>query len=232
MLKDIKRQAGFTAIEALVVLIVTVSAIGVSTGWVADYADSLAFQSAAAHKTKIADAAAKYIEDNNATLLATATATTPVVITVPMLKATTPPYLPASISNTNGYQQSYEIRVLKTATNTLETLLVTTGGEAIPENGIRRIAQLTAGRGGYISSQSPTRAVGAYRQWDIALADYGTNPGAGHLAAALFFQDGTLVADFLYRNSVSGHPEYNRMNTAIDMNSNNINNAATVNATP
>ncbi|HBO9536458.1 TPA: shufflon system plasmid conjugative transfer pilus tip adhesin PilV, partial [Pseudomonas aeruginosa] len=57
------------------------------------------------------------------------------------------------------------------------------------------------------------------------------SPGAGHLATALFFDDGALTNDYLYRNSVAGHPEVNRMNTSIDMGGNNLNNTGTVNAT-
>ncbi len=41
----------------------------------------------------------------------------------------------------------------------------------------------------------------------------------------------SLANDYLYRNAVPGHPEYNRMNTAIDMGGNDINNAHTVTAT-
>ncbi|WP_430710662.1 shufflon system plasmid conjugative transfer pilus tip adhesin PilV, partial [Pectobacterium brasiliense] len=37
-------------------------------------------------------------------------------------------------------------------------------------------------------------------------------------------------SDRLYRFSSDAHPEYNQMNTAIDMNSNNLNNAEQVNA--
>ncbi|MDM4791901.1 shufflon system plasmid conjugative transfer pilus tip adhesin PilV [Pseudomonas aeruginosa] len=50
------------------------------------------------------------------------------------------------------------------------------------------------------------------------------------MATALFFDDGALTDNYLYRNSVAGHPEVNRMNTSIDMGGNNLNNTGTVNA--
>ncbi|MEB0284796.1 shufflon system plasmid conjugative transfer pilus tip adhesin PilV, partial [Sphingomonas sp. 10B4] len=72
--------------------------------------------------------------------------------------------------------------------------------------------------------------------WQIALSNYGMNPGVGHNASALFLQDGTLVNDYLYRNAVAGHPEVNTMNTSINVNGNNLNgvnatNTTTLNAT-
>lgn len=56
----------------------------------------------------------------------------------------------------------------------------------------------------------------------MALSNFGSAPGAGHLATALFFQDGAIANEYLYRNAVPGHPELNRMNTTLDMGGNNI----------
>lgn len=228
-LRTVKKQGGFTALELLVVLIVTVAALGLGSQYLMSYADTQVNQAAADHNKTVADAATKYTKDNYAAILATATSSSPAVITVPMLKSTG--YLTSSVTDQNPYGQTYEIRALQPVANKLETLIVTLGGETIPEMDLRRIAQVSGARGGYISSTNTAVATGSYGGWQMPLANYGTSPGAGHLATALFFDDGALVSDYLYRNAVAGHPEFNRMNTAIDMNGNNINNAGTVNAT-
>ncbi|MDF5980451.1 hypothetical protein P4114_31780 [Pseudomonas aeruginosa] len=41
----------------------------------------------------------------------------------------------------------------------------------------------------------------------MALSNFGSAPGAGHLATALFFQDGAIAGNLLYRNAVPGHAE-------------------------
>ncbi|MEN1396454.1 shufflon system plasmid conjugative transfer pilus tip adhesin PilV, partial [Pseudomonas aeruginosa] len=78
----------------------------------------------------------------------------------------------------------------------------------------------TLPQGGYISKANTGIAQGA--AWQVALSNFGSDPGAGHLATALFFQDGAIANEYLYRNSVPGHPELNRMNTALNMGGNNI----------
>ncbi|MGA4239987.1 shufflon system plasmid conjugative transfer pilus tip adhesin PilV [Ralstonia nicotianae] len=222
-------QRGFTAIELIVVLIVSVAAIGLGGQYLTSYADAQFNQAAADHMKTVSDAAVKYIKDNYAAITATATATTPAVITVATLKSTS--YLTSSVTDQNAYEQTYQILALQPAANKLQTLIVTTSGETIPEMSIRRIAQLSGARGGFISTTNPTTAVGSYGGWQVSLASYGVSPGAGHVATALFFDDGALVSDYLYRGVVPGHPELNRMNTAIDMGGNNLDNTATVNAT-
>ncbi|MCK4154197.1 shufflon system plasmid conjugative transfer pilus tip adhesin PilV [Ralstonia pseudosolanacearum] len=222
-------QRGFTAIELIVVLIVSVAAIGLGGQYLTSYADAQVNQAAADHMKTVSDAAVKYIKDNYAAITATATATTPAVITVATLKSTS--YLTSSVTDQNAYEQTYQILALQPAANKLQTLIVTTSGETIPEMSIRRIAQLSGARGGFISTTNPTTAVGSYGGWQVSLASYGVSPGAGHVATALFFDDGALVSDYLYRGVVPGHPELNRMNTAIDMGGNNLDNTATVNAT-
>lgn len=222
-------QRGFTVIELIVVLIVSVAAIGLGGQYLSSYADAQVNQAAADHMKTVSDAAVKYIKDNYSAITATATATTPAVITVPMLKNAS--YLTSSVTDQNAYEQTYQVLALQPAANKLQTLIVTTGGETIPEMSIRRIAQLSGARGGFISTTNPTTAIGSYGGWQMSLASYGVSPGAGHVATALFFDDGALVSDYLYRGVVPGHPELNRMNTAIDMGGNNLNNTATVNAT-
>ncbi|HEH6433343.1 TPA: shufflon system plasmid conjugative transfer pilus tip adhesin PilV [Pseudomonas aeruginosa] len=222
-------QAGFAVIEMVVVLILTVSALGLGAQAIFDHADNMAAQTAADHQKIISDATAAYIKDNYAAVVAVASPTTPATITTTMLKNTG--YLQASVSDLNSFGQAYSALAIEPTPNKLQTLLITTGGETISESSIRRIAKQVGALGGYISNVDTTKVEGSFGGWRLPLATYGVSPGAGHLATALFFEDGTLTNDYLYRNSVAGHPEVNRMNTSIDMGGNNLNNTGTVNAT-
>lgn len=215
-LGNLRKQLGFTAVELMVVLIVAVGALSLGGNAVNTYLDNMSNQTAADHAKQVRDAAQKYIKDNYAAIQAVATATTPATITVAMLQSTN--YLSASFTATNNFGQSYSVLVLEPTAGQLQSLIVTTGGETIPEMGIRRIAQLVGAQGGYVSSTNTAVATGSYGGWSTALpGNYGVSPGAGHLAMALFFADSGTVSDYLYRNSVSGHPELNTMNTPLIM---------------
>lgn len=224
-----KYQSGFGALEVLICLIIASLAIVSGAKIYGNYLDRQENRQAGEQLIFVADAAAKYIKDNYAAVLAVATASAPAVITPLMLRNTG--YLPAGFSDANSYGQTYRVMALEPTANKLETLIVTTGGESIKELYLLEISKLVGARGGYISSMDTTLATGSFGGWSTPLAPYGVSPGAGHLAAGLFFDDGALVTDYLYRNSVPGHPEVNRMNTAIDMATNDLNNTGTVNAT-
>lgn len=223
------RQGGFMAIEMIIVLILVVAGLGFGAQAMFDHADNMSSQSAADHQKIISDAAAAYIKDNYAAVLGAAGPTAPVAITVTMLKNTG--YLQPSVTDINNFGQSYSVLAIKPTPTKLQTLVVTTGGETISETNIRRISKQVGARGGYVSNLDTTIAEGSYAGWSVPLASYGVSPGAGHLATALFFDDGALTNDYLYRNAVPGHPEVNQMNTSIDMKANNLNNASNVNAT-
>lgn len=222
-------QQGWGAVEALAVLVIaTLAATAGAQAWMR-YGDRQVNLAASGQMVLVADAASQYIKDNYATVLASATATTPAVITVAMLRNTN--YLPANFADQNAYGQDYSILALEPTTNKLQTLIVTRNGQAIKDLSLIDIAKQIGAQGGYVSSLNTTAATGSFGGWSTALGPYGVSPGAGHLATALFFQDGALVNDYLYRSAVPGQPNLNKMNTAIDMGGNNLNNAATVNAT-
>lgn len=222
------KSQGFTLVEVLIVLVVSVSALTLAGQYMGYYSDALVNQSAAEQQRKIGEAATAYIKDNYAAVVAVATPTSPAVITTTMLKSTG--YLSAAVSDTNAYGQTYSIRALEPVANKLETLIVTVGGETVTDVNIKRAAQLIGAAGGYVSVLDTANAMGSFGGWKVPLANYGITPGAGHLATALMFSDAALLSDYLYRNAVAGHPEFNRMNTAIDMTNHDINNAGTVNS--
>ncbi|MBJ9686542.1 shufflon system plasmid conjugative transfer pilus tip adhesin PilV [Burkholderia vietnamiensis] len=229
MKSNIERQRGaITLVETLGVLIVASLVMPAVWGWLSDDADAKINRATADHDKQVVLAAAQYIKDNYAVALANATASTPATITVPMLQSQYPQMFGTGFSAKNPYAQTVTIQAYQPTAGTLDTVIVTSGGQAISEGNMRKIAQLVGGAGGYISSANPNVANGIYGAWGPKTIP--SSPGAGHMVYSLMFQNGALVSDYLYRKAVPGHPELNQMNTAIDMGGNNLNNAATVNA--
>jgi len=216
------------SLDAMVGLIVLTIVLSIAGVWAIEATNKRDYQIAAEQQRTMSEAFSKYLKDNYAVVLASAGPTTPVQVTVAMLQNTN--YLPAGFSSTNSFGQTLVGLARKPNPNQLEAIVVTTGGQAIPELGIRAIAEHLGGPGGFISKLQAGVIEGVRGGWQVTLSNYGVNPGAGHTASALFLMDGDLANDYLYRNAVPGHPEYNRMNTHFDVGGNNINNAGAITA--
>lgn len=224
-----RNQAGMLGLDAAMALLVLSVLIGLASLWIFKLMDAQEFRIAADKQKAVAEALSKYLKDNYSVVLASATATVPVQITVTMLRNTN--YLPAGFVETNGFGQTLIGLARKPNPNQLEAIVLTTGGQAVSELGVRTIAENLGGPGGFISSTTPNVIQGARGGWQVALSNYAMNPGPGHTASALFLMDGTLANDYLYRNAIPDHPELNTMNTALNMGGNNINNAGAITAT-
>lgn len=182
---------------------------------------------------QISTAAQAYIQANYAAVEANSTASSPATITVPMLESTG--YLSPSMSPTNPFGQTWVVQVLQPSPGQLQALVLSTGGATISEKQAPAIATQTGQEGGFIpyngqyGSLSAAAAQGAYGHWSVALNGY-TNPGPGHLAALLAFNNGNLENDYLYRVAVPGEPQLNTMQTTLDMGNNDVKNANTIQA--
>ena len=168
VLRGAKQQQGFAAIEMIVVLILVISALGIGAQAMFDHADNMAAQTTADHQKIISDAAAAYIKDNYAAVVAAAGPATPATITTTMLKNTG--YLQASVADLNSFGQAYSVLAIEPSPNKLQTLVVTTGGETISESSIRRIAKQMGARGGYISNVDTAKVEGSFGGWGVPLA--------------------------------------------------------------
>lgn len=222
-----RASRGFISIEVIVAVAITISAMGYLSYWLNEDADRKLNATAASNATTVLDAAQRWMKDNYQAI--DAAANPYVAYDITALQQ----YLPSGFVAKNIYGQGYSLRVNKAAPGRLEMLVVTTGGEVINEKNLRNIAQhVGSGQGGYISSQAANTAAGVAGGWSYPMGSYGGSPGAGKLAMAVFFQDGLAVdsGDYLHRKVTAGRPEYNRMETAIDMAGNNLNNAGTVSA--
>ena len=71
---------------------------------------------------------------------------------------------------------------------------------------------------GDITGQIPGTLIGGSGGYVLDLAALGiASPGPGHLGVYSAFDEYDLGTDYLYRGEVPGHPEYNQMQTELDM---------------
>lgn len=213
-------------VEGMLVLLLFAIGLGAWLWNQTDYMATLTSRQAAFHQKQVGNAAAAYVKNNYASLLA-ATAGGPVTISLDTIRNAG--NLPAALPALNPYGQAYTLavrRVTQGGQNILEALLVTGGGD-IPEQDLRRTAALLEG-GGFVLARQPAIAQGSMGSWQVPVSGFGLALPGGNLATALFFNSAGQVTDYLYRNSVAGRPEVNRMNTSIDMNGNDLNNTRTV----
>ncbi|EGF1643284.1 shufflon system plasmid conjugative transfer pilus tip adhesin PilV [Salmonella enterica] len=152
-------------------------------------------------------AARQYISDNLDTLATQVRPGNPVYVSVNTIKTTG--HLPAGFG-ANDHNQNYLIAVVSNPkmTSQLQAFVMTTGGQPWDFGALRHISSNISGLGGYVWPDN--QAVGAGGGWKMKL---GTS-GQGN--------------DRLYRYAVNGHPDFNRMHTAIDMNGNNLDNAGDI----
>ncbi|HDR8910585.1 MULTISPECIES: shufflon system plasmid conjugative transfer pilus tip adhesin PilV [Burkholderia] len=206
------------SLEAVVVMAVLLVAM-VSVGtWLKADADRKDNQNAADNLNTVFQQALTWFNQNYTTVQAAANPTATYPWATFMGGTTT-------ISQTNVYGQQYSLRFYKEPSGQIDLMVLTTGGSTIGEGDLRSIAKMIGGAGGFVSSLTPTNATGAMGGWNAVLSNFGGSPGGGHLAAAGFFQNASAVSNYLSRVVVPGNPQANQMETAIDMNNNNVNNA-------
>lgn len=189
----------------------------------------------AQQQTQLYNAAQAWISANLTTVEATATATTPMVISVATIAAANVG-LPASFSATNPFGQTWVVEVLQPSSQNLQVLVTSTGGTALTDLQAAGIAANVGTSGGFIpQNDSGVYPVGAAQawgnqaNWHVLTAGY-QGLSAGHPAALLAMNNGQVQNDALYRVAVPGQSQLNTMSTTLNMGANSITNAATVTA--
>lgn len=188
-------------------------------------------QQAAYYQSQIVAAGQKYIAANSGSLKTSLpSGSSLVAVGVPDLIAGH--FLSANTAARNVYGQTPCVLVRQpdpvSRPGQFDALVVTSGGQPIPDRAIAMVAANAGPGGGYIAGTDPAIAKGA--AWSSSTSFYrtascaggsalsGGAADAGHLASNLFYDGpGQVAADFLYRDAVPGHPELNRMNTPIRM---------------
>jgi hypothetical protein len=180
----------------------------------------------------IDNAATAYIKAYYSTVEANSTATSPAVITVPMLQATN--NLSGSLSSLNPYGQQWAVYVYQPTAGQLQAMVMSSGGTPIPEGEAPVIATMLGQEGGIVpypgqdGTLNSTTAVGTAGGWSVPLTS--VNPGPGHLVSLLAFNNGNLQTAYLNRFAVPGQPQLTTMSAPLNMGGNNITDADNVQA--
>ncbi|HDI7961363.1 TPA: shufflon system plasmid conjugative transfer pilus tip adhesin PilV [Escherichia coli] len=216
-----KTDKGVSLLEVLLVIGIMVMVIPKVYENIENHLNNVRWQNAAEHANTYNTAVRNYVADNASTLLA---GSLPKTITPATLIQKG--YLKSGFSESN-FGQSYITGIAKNSkTSRLEALTCSNGGQSLSEAGMRSVASMIEGLGDYINSSK--QAIGAGGGWSDTPSNYGLNCATGHIAMALVGAD-LQESDRLYRYSITNRPDLNRMHTAIDMNSNNLNNVGTLN---
>ncbi len=220
------RQRGMALLEVLAALAIgAIMLIGL-TSMIDTTVQDTQGQVASLYQAQVVAAATQYINSNYASLQTSATASNPVVVNLAQLTnpASGAPYLAPNTAATNPYGQTSCVLILQPALGEFNALVVSYGGQAIPDANLSMVAANSGAGGGYISNANSTAAQGS--SWSLnttALQNFQSPPcltgsaaDGGHLASAIFFSGpGQLSTDFLYRSAVPGRQELNTMQTPL-----------------
>ena len=159
----------------------------------------------------------QYIQANVSTLLTTATAATPVIVSVAQLQAAgvlSPVFRPSNL-----YGHTWQLEVKQPTAGNLQALATSTGGTPLSDMQALQIVKLIGSEGGFF----PKNDTGLY----VAANAYGANWGplsatgysaqAGHFASLISLNSGQLIDNRLYRNAIPGQPQLNTMTTPLVM---------------
>ena len=224
-----------TLLETSIVLIIAASALAAGASIYGDYLNNRTNQITADEITKVSGAYGRYLKDNyGATVIEVTNAGG--VLEVPIQRLKDQGYLLETFQDLNPYGQTYHLvsRIIPATSasdsDRLESVVYTSGGEVIPAKNAQSIASLVGAGGGYTMPTGNTQEVkSTFGGFSLDMGTYSANPGNGKLVSAMFFSDeGSLVADFLYRNVIPGRPDLNTMNASINMDRHDVSNAGQV----
>lgn len=126
-------------------------------------------------------------------------------------------YLNKEFSQKNSYGQEYKITTSKNNESTddnkmLQIIITTQGGDVITTANMRKIVALAGTNSGY--SEQNGKIIGNQQGWY-----YDAPINSGHVATLSYTTANDVVGaeGFLRRNKYDGHPEWNQMNTDLDM---------------
>lgn len=147
-------------------------------------------------------------------------------------------YLPAGFSQTtvNPYGQNFTIQIIGDGTgnipSTYSFMILTSGGNAIPDSSGGRISASIGGDGGFVYSNNvcgnnpsvQSWACGAYGTWSVKVTDYGFAAPAtgGYIASRSYYAPEQIstqpwLARSLYPGNVATSPDFNTMKTSLIM---------------
>ncbi|ENB5114455.1 shufflon system plasmid conjugative transfer pilus tip adhesin PilV [Escherichia coli] len=203
---------GFILLEVLAGLIVIGIATPMIYSEIEDWLNEQLYQSAALHADEYNNAIKNYVADKTSSLSSK---------TITVNELIQQGYLNNGFSR-SPFGQNYITGIRKNnLSGRLEALTCTTGGQDIKEDGLRRIAGQINGLGGFMLQNNSV--TGSFGGWTDLGSNYQITCNKGHIAMRMAGKD-LEESDRLYRYSVPGRPDLNRMHTGIDMNNNSITN--------
>lgn len=182
----------------------------------------------------LTNAAQNYVENNYAILQ---TQVSGGLSSIPIAQLVSAGYL-AGFQGENSYQQNWQLWLSAPTASSMEVLALSQGGTAIGDKDAPMIAGQAGAQCGFApypgdyglpASVTANDAIGAFAGWQLPLPA-SINPGSGHIVCQLYFANGQLQTNVIYRHAVPGHPEYNAMSTTLNMAGNDIDDIDALNA--
>lgn len=201
-------QQGFMIIEAVVVTCVLISLMSLGSRYITQNAERTVNKITAQQLRQVTQAAQHYVQDHY-----------PQFQKSPNQKITwqdlvNEGYLSAQSPEKNNYGQEYLFTVTDQK-GLLQLLLTTDGGHPISESSLRQIAAMAGSSAGYASELHKNKITGHQESWFLNSPSL----NIGHLASLTIVNEKEVMdaATFLRRTQLVGHPEYNRMETDLEI---------------
>ncbi len=182
----------------------------------------------------LTQAAQTYTENNYAILQTQATGG---LTSIPIAQLVSAGYL-AGLQGQNPYRQNWQLWLNAPTASSMEVLVLSQGGTPIGDKDAPMIAGQAGAQCGFTpypgdytlpAGVTANDAIGAFAGWELPLPA-AINPGPGHIVCQLYFANGQLQTNVIYRHAVPGHPEYNAMSTTLNMAGNDIDDIDALNA--
>ncbi len=234
-----KLSAGFGILDALMGLSIMTTAGVAGLKYVQYEQKNSMVQAVSTQARQVADAVAGYIKTNYQVIenQINTNGGSPVVLSGSTLVSalTSSGFLPTGFSGVNALGESYALGIREYNSPTgpsLNAVLVTVGGQPIPDSYVGEAATLVGAQGGFIPSANFSHAYslcssgcaqGVGGSWSLTsgqLSSYGVSApqlaSGSHLAIYLNYSPQSLMGDALYRTNV-GNPAGNTMTTNLNM---------------
>lgn len=144
--------------------------------------------------------------------------------------------IPVGFTSINPYGQTWKVYIAQPVSGVLDAYVVSYNGLTLAPKDAVAVALRAGAQGGYvppnglISGLNSNMAVGASGTWSQTISSF-PNPGAGHLVGLVASaNDADDNPNYLYRDAIDGHPELNTMETALNMDGNDITSAGDIHA--
>lgn len=233
------RQRGFSLMEYALAAVLVAGSMAVLVRQTTDQQNSIKNRAAAQQMQQVLDAENLYVKSNFSALSTAATAGAPVVVNVSgatigsFQSVQAAGFLPSSFDGQTPYGQKLIMLVRQPIAGQLEVLTTSMNGDTIPDKSLGEIASLIGAPGGFMAANavggSTGKVTGSYGGWSASAAAWtngSSGPTAGHYMGTLAYSSAAISSSsgsYLSRVA-TGNPADNQMSTAIDMNSNDINN--------